>query len=292
MKMNLNAVLAAALSVLAVGGVQAAIDQPTAASKGDGTLLFVAHNPTDQITLIVDLGMNMSQVIPGSALLSSSANTINWNFGTDAVTTNVAGLSITGNAWSTAYASFAGVTSASEFTWGVIAADSIGGATVTASNALIGRGWVATGNASIAQMTAASTSAPTGNGLTALNNFYAHANNQGNIITAGNGAGIATSGTSFGALGGNLLGFNTWNYMLANGARSTMQYQQQVIANPYVFQLGAGASLDNTFNSSPLEFTFDIGTGALVAAVPEPGTYALMLAGLAGIVFLARRRQR
>ena len=40
---------------------------------------------------------------------------------------------------------------------------------------------------------------------------------------------------------------------------------------------GFGASLDNV---------------SVVVAVPEPGTYALMLAGLAGIAFVARRRTR
>jgi hypothetical protein len=93
-------------------------------------------------------------------------------------------------------------------------------------------------------------------------------------------------------MGGNFNGASTWNYMVANGVSSTMQYQQQVVANPYVFQLGAGAHVDNTFNATPLTFTFDIASGQLVAAVPEPSTYALMLAGLVGVGYLARRRQR
>ncbi len=68
---------------------------------------------------------------------------------------------------------------------------------------------------------------------------------------------------------------------------------QQLVAasNPTVFQLGSVISGDATLNPSPLLFQFDIATNTLVMAVPEPSTYALMLAGVAALGLLARRRR-
>ena len=52
--------------------------------------------------------------------------------------------------------------------------------------------------------------------------------------------------------------------------------------------------------SDPFDFTWDdpgpdgsilVGAGVVFAPVPEPGTYALLLAGLAGVLMLARRRR-
>jgi hypothetical protein len=52
----------------------------------------------------------------------------------------------------------------------------------------------------------------------------------------------------------------------------------------YGINLGTGqASLIGTFNGTL--------SGLTVSAVPEPGSYALMLAGLAGVVALVRRRR-
>jgi hypothetical protein len=44
--------------------------------------------------------------------------------------------------------------------------------------------------------------------------------------------------------------------------------------------------------AAPITFTFDIATNQLVLApIPEPGTYAMLLAGLGVLGFMARRRQ-
>jgi hypothetical protein len=66
-------------------------------------------------------------------------------------------------------------------------------------------------------------------------------------------------------------GWNEYKFdVLGNGSSGTLRFADVGTANTY------GASLDNV---------------SLVAAVPEPETYALMMAGLGAVAFMARRRR-
>jgi PEP-CTERM motif len=88
----------------------------------------------------------------------------------------------------------------------------------------------------------------------------------------------------------NFNGSLTWSYFLANGESSTFQWQQQLAANPIVNQFGNPSSVD-ALSPAPITFSFDIATNQLVlSAVPEPGSYAMLLAGLGAVGFMARRR--
>ena len=51
------------------------------------------------------------------------------------------------------------------------------------------------------------------------------------------------------------------------------------------------ANADQTFKSIAFESTGVAFELAVVSAVPEPSVYALMLAGLGTVVFIARRRK-
>ena len=290
MKLKFNA-LVAAVALVTAGGAQAGLDNVTGVNRGNSSVLFVAVDRTAPISFSADLGLNMIDLLPGTAR-TAAGTTTGWSFINNTSTDSA----ITGNAWSAAYATFLSTASAPNVRWGVIAGDFISGIPVTLLNAISGQGWLATGNATVTQMTAANTAIPTASGLTAMNNFYAgtQALPGATFIAANNGAGTATSGGAFGAMVGTFGGANTWNYLTANGVASTFQYQRQTVANPAVFQIGGVTTLlDNTFNDLPTTFNFDFASGNLVMAtpVPEPGTYAMLLAGLAAVSFVARRRR-
>ena len=294
MKLTYTKLAAAALVALAAGGANAALDLPGPSSFGNSSLLFVAVDSNTAITFSADLGLNMISFIQGAAR-NAPGSMITWNFNTNLSSD----ASVTGNAWSTNYAIFKSTQAGNDYKWGVIAADSIqgSGTTVTATNAIAGRGWLATGNATVTEMANAVQSAPTGNGLTAANNFWAGtANAPGQTHTANNnGSNIATSGLPANAMVGTFTGSQTWNFLMSNNEFSTFQYQRQTIANPAVFQLGGVSnSADSVLNPLASQFHFDISTNTLTYAtpVPEPESYAMLLAGLAAIATMVRRRRK
>ena len=283
MKFNLRA-MAFAAAALVSGAAQADFNNP---ATGDGTLLFVAIDADANIAFTADLGLTVSSFVNGTTFTSGLAAPVTWNFATNATNSGIAGT----NAWSTAYSTFTGTQTGGNFTWGVIAGESQSGGTVASRNTL------STGNATPAQMLNLTTSAQVTNQLTPIAQFSAAVNNFGNLAAANtNGAATTTSsdGVAYvngsGSIFNNFNSFNTWSYMLANGVSSTFQRAQQVPAQ--VTQFGNPNGPLDSLASNPITFTFDINTNTLVLApVPEPGTYAMMLAGLAAVGFMARRRK-
>lgn len=286
MKFKLKLLAAAAMVALAAGSAQAALSLP---SSGNGSLTFVAIDSTGSpISLAVDLGYAMSDFIPATSTFNSAGTTIVWDFGHNTRTVN--GIASVGDfAWSAGLSSFLGTAQASELTWGVVAGDSVNGGTIA------GRGWLSSGNATAAQMQAMSTSGPVGNGLSAINPWSVAVNNTGTHVTNADGAGTASSGSAYlgTAMGGNFNNQQTWSYLTADNVASTFQYLQQVVANPTVTQIGVISTIDS-LSPSPSKFLFNAQAGTLtyaVAAVPEPSTYAMLIAGLAAIGTMVRRRR-
>ena len=71
----------------------------------------------------------------------------------------------------------------------------------------------------------------------------------------------------------------------SNGSQSFSQYVQFVAA--------AGTTITSLmFNNSPSVNAFEVANFSITRAVPEPETYALMLAGLGALGFISRRRKR
>ncbi len=291
--MNLqHSKLAAALAAaFAMGGAQAASEAPSqVATNGNSSVVFMAMDVNNSIALTIDLGLRMSDFTNSTSLTSGLTGPLTWDF-----SANTAPAAVTGtNAWSVAYEAFKAAQSGNDFVWGIVAGDQVNGA-VSGTNTIAGRGLLATGNATQAEMLAASTSGPTGTALGNLLNFYAASNNLGTHLSADNGANTATpaSGSAWtnDLMKNNFNGSLTWSYFLANGVASTFQWQQQLVANPVVNQFGNPTTVDS-LSAAPITFTFDIATNQLVLApVPEPGTYAMLLAGLAAVGFMARRRK-
>jgi hypothetical protein len=291
MNLQYSKIAAALAAAFAIGAAQAAIEAPSqVATNGNSSVVFMAMDVNNSIALTIDLGLRMSDFTNSTSLTSGLTGPLTWDF-----SANTAPSAVTGtNAWSVAYEAFKAAQSGNDFVWGIVAGDQVNGA-ASGTNTIAGRGLLATGNATEAEMLAASTSGPTGTALGNLLNFYAASNNFGTHLSADNGANTATpaSGSAWtnDLMKSNFNGSLTWSYFLANGVSSTFQWQQQLVANPVVNQFGNPTSVDS-LSAAPITFTFDIATNQLVLApVPEPGTYAMLLAGLAAVGFMARRRK-
>ncbi len=295
MKLKLNTVAMAIAITLATGTASAAIDPIGAGSLGNGSVLFVALDANSNTALTVDLGLNIADFISGASR-TLAGTSITWNFGTNTVND----AAITGNSWDAAFNTFKNTQAGGDLRWGVVSGDSVNGASVTASNSLVGRGILATGNPTVTEMTNANTSSPTGNALGVLNNYYAAVSNFGNLISANNGAAATDSSSGAGGAGyvgtnmrDNFGGFLTWSYLVGQNETSAFQYQQQVVANPVVFQIGDPFGTD-AFSANAGTFAFNVDSGQLsfnVSAIPEAETYAMLLAGLAVIGSIVRRRK-
>jgi hypothetical protein len=281
MNLKLQALAFAAAAVVA-GGAQAAIDN---VATGNSSLLFVAVDANSNISLIIDLGINVNAFVTDNSLTSGLTTPQTWNF-----STNTSTLSASGNDWSAAYNTFVSTQAGGDFTWGVIGGDNVSGGVAPINN----RSLYATGNATQAEMLGMNTSTPVSTALGTTSNFIAEVNNLGTHVTAANGAAATTAANGLAYLpesvresfGGQL----TWSYLLANGQTSTFQRVQQ-FTNPLAFQFGNPTTQDS-LSAAPIGFTFDISTNTLtLAPVPEPGTYAMLLAGLAAVGFMARRRK-
>jgi hypothetical protein len=282
----------AVAATLAAGGASAAITAPSAvASQGNSSVVFMAMDLNNNIALTIDLGLVMSDFTNSTSLTSGLTGPVTWDF--SANTTTATG--VTGSiAWSAAYESFKSLQSGGDFVWGIVAGDQVTGS-ASGTNPIAGRGLLATGNATPAEMLAASTSGPTGTALGNMLNFFAASNNFGTHLSADNGANTATpsdgSAWTNDLMKSNFNGSLTWSYWLANGESSTFQWQQQLVANPVVNQFGNPIAVDS-LSAAPVTFTFDIATNQLILApVPEPGSIAMLLAGLGAVGFMARRRK-
>ncbi len=259
MNFKMKAVVAA-LALTASMSASAAMDYTT---TGSSSLILTLLDNTNNISMTADLGQNLNTFD-----LTSNAS---WDVST-------------GN-YADAWATFWGTASASNVQWAVFAADSTG--TAAGDQRLlttVASSWAAVSNSTLTQQ------------MLAFDQYILANNSLGNHPAVADGASTATSGNAFAEFSkaygtlGKINGFgsdttvalDTNNYLWTVTRSSTNNLSYSTAAqvsnsgfNPY-FNLSSNGALTYT--------------AAVAAPVPEADTWAMLLAGLGLMGFIARRR--
>lgn len=286
MKFRLNAIVAA-VALAVTGTASAAIDR---LSTENGSLVFLGLDSSASISTFIDLNYNLNEFLPTSAA-NAPGTSIVWNFLNNSLSVN--GVAQGGTfAWSNPFASFVGAAAAATTRWAVIAGDSS-----------IGLRWATTGNPSQANLN--SQTLALSSNMAIVNNLYAaneslgtHAASTAGGSTVAAGTGAYVGSTNFGTAG-RWTGTNLqWTSFANAGDSNRFQFINVAPRAPGSLLVDTTTyGLPNVLNApataSFSTFTYDQAAGTLTWAtpVPEPGTYAMLLAGLAAVGFIARRRR-
>ncbi|CAN5300185.1 hypothetical protein BH11PSE9_BH11PSE9_15430 [soil metagenome] len=286
--MKLKMIALAAATMLASVSAMAAIAPGT---SNNGELFVAVFDTAAKVSYTLDLGIRMDTFIADAQ--SEAGYSKSW------------GLALAdGN-----FTSFLSQVNASNLRWQVMAGDNFGGALVIGQQRLLTTVRAGSSDAVIGSPTNAQFA--TGIGEAQFGSFIAAVNTTGSHSIPGdlasrsdysvNGSSVNAESdagkTYFGETGGTSPTFNSNFTQLkldnAVGASTSFYYMERGVgsnaAKIHAVEFGnslnsASFSLTNGANGYSLDYT-------LAAAVPEPGTYALMLAGLVGIGFVSRRRQ-
>ena len=261
MNFKLKGLVAAAVLAASIPA-HAAIDL---ASTGNGSFLLTAVDFTNNISATFDLGQNYNDYVGNAA--SSNA----WD--------------LTTGDYATAWSTFMATANVNNIKWFVAAGDNLG---ITVGS----KGFIST-------YAGTPTSWPTSAMITALGafDFYAQGNDlsgTGTVVsnhaTVANGASVANGGQPYAQTAfTSALKLNNTGPVVGGSIDSALQVFQVLnaangltAATPTVF---AGSSFLLSSNGQ-LTYT------TAIAPVPEADTYAMMLAGLGVMGFIARRRTK
>lgn len=275
MNLKLKALAAAVALAAASGAANAAMDN---FMSGNGSLAFIALDFTGSpISVMMDLDYNVDSFLPTA--MSTPGATIQWDFGANTLTVNGVASASTQTNWSNALSSFNAIAQSAETKWGVIGGDSMSLSGSTTPIRYLSTAAPGTTLATMQNQTKSNLS-----GFSLVDALY-NANNllqtTENGSTASSGQAYVGNGASFGTAGKwqNKSSWVTWanvgqtaDFYMADGNNGIST--TKALITPY-----AG---DFTYAAGVLTYT--------VAAVPEPSEYALMLAGLGMVGFMARRR--
>lgn len=294
MQMKMNVLVAAAAALLATGANASNVQQMTSGAGENSSLLFLAIDANTQTSLVVDLSYNLLNFVPGAANTAAGTSIV-WDFNANSITLNGSAVTTTETiGWDAAYNTFKTLSDPSKVKWAVVAGDSFG-------NTSVGnyQQYLTTGKPTTANINGQSLNFT--NQMGAINSVYSGVNNKGNCTAASANtlcAYAAESGADTQYLGkGTLYGNGTWagklnwNSLSNNDATTYLTYLsslQPTPGKPTIIQLDNGQGDLTTLH-------FDLATNKLTytvaAAVPEPSTYAMAIAGLALVGALARRRK-
>lgn len=281
--------LIAAVAALAAGAANAALND---FNTGNSSVAFVAYDATGaaRSSVFVDLGFDYSDFNPliGGSLAGNNQEVV-WNFANNTITRNGQLVSATNDF--SAFASFLGGADAADVRWSVI-----GGSNVPATNF----GVLTTGTPTLSQRNqqdSTFTSSAGGVGQQtywAMNNLLAgSADNESYYAPNSTDEGYTATGQMYG------LGNYVTNVRFA-GATANAKNNFWLLDVDSGDEFAIGEEADDATNLDRLlngKGTFILDregqtlTWVTAAVVPEPGTYALMVAGLAVMGLVARRRR-
>lgn len=259
MKFSLKTLVAAVAMAAAASGASAAINN--GANDGQGELFFSAFDGASSYSFDLNLS------ITGFDSAMSTAGLYNGSWGA-------------ADGFSTSFNSWLSTANTSSLEWNILATDTAGarrilstvGTTLPANNL----------NASLLRTGA-------GNIQTTLNAI----NQNADIVSGGNSA-VSTIGTA--AYAGTMGGFYTKFNFDTTGTTAANSYD-----NGLTFQMTTAGATGTALGANTAFFDESVAVRAwigsdhalhigAVAAVPEPESYAMLLAGLGMLGFMARRR--
>jgi len=275
MNVKLKALVLATVATLATSG--AANAALTNSASGDSSLILTLLDNNNNISALFDLGMSYSTF--QSAAVSAPGTSYSWN--------------VTTGDYAAAWNTFLGTADTSISKFAVFAGDSTGAVTPGAN------GYVTTYKSGSTDITHSQMVTSFGNTENYINNNSGPFVQLGNHGTVENGASTAISGTAFaensiygtnGKVGnqGNFVATGLFDTSLAviSVIRSSTAPLGKATITTYGNEYGPASF---SFSSTGM-LTYTVGS-APVTAVPEPESYAMMLAGLGLMGFVARRRK-
>ena len=295
MKFIVKPILAAAL--FASANAFAAVASPSV-SPGNGELFLTLFDPTAQVSFTLDLGVGLKDFRTAADLVRPT--------GTAADGVTVASTSLLGytrtfaiNESGGEFQSFLAASSNSaSWRWFVTAADNFGSNTTPNAKSLVTT--VTAGTTPVAFTNGGFTSAVVAIGNTISGTIVAKGDADNKNVSN------AANGSVFGSASNQLYALGKTNYVGNNGGGFFGFTSDNGIGNAAAFYYVGRSGSDNLasvvldqFNNSAKTGKFqivqatpgDFSLAYSVSAVPEAGTYALMLAGLGSLGLLIARRR-